>query len=282
MHIVMGVTGHVGASVANALRALGQPVLGLSHRSAPGGSGRAHADVRSVESLRSAFRLGQRAFLLNPPGDVRLDSDRIERDSVRNILEALDGSGLEKVVAASTGGAQPGDHLGDLNVLWELEQGLASQAVPAAINRGAYYYSNWDDQIASARETGQLLSVFPADLPIPMVAPHDLGIAAAQRLVSGLDDVGIVSVEGPARLTSAEVAQCFEEVLGRRVRLEVTPSQRLEATFESIGFSAAAARSYARMTRTMIEQGFDAPDDPWRGSTTFDAYLRAQAAMAGR
>jgi hypothetical protein len=37
---------------------------------------------------------------------------------------------LEKVVAESTGGAQPGDRIGDLNVLWELEKGLASTIDP--------------------------------------------------------------------------------------------------------------------------------------------------------
>jgi hypothetical protein len=57
---------------------------------------------------------------------------------------ALEGSGLEKVVAESTGGAQPRDRIGDLNVLWELEEGLSRQTIPAAINRAAYYMTNWD------------------------------------------------------------------------------------------------------------------------------------------
>jgi uncharacterized protein YbjT (DUF2867 family) len=82
--------------------------------------------------------------LLNPPADTTKDTDVIERRTVANILMALEGSGLEKVVAESTGGAQPRDRIGDLNVLWELEEGLSRQTIPAAINRAAYYMTNWD------------------------------------------------------------------------------------------------------------------------------------------
>ena len=69
----------------------------------------AEANVDEVVSLRAAFRRGRRAFLLNPPGDTSTDTDIAERRSVSNIFAALEGSGLEKVVTQSTGGAQPGD-----------------------------------------------------------------------------------------------------------------------------------------------------------------------------
>jgi uncharacterized protein YbjT (DUF2867 family) len=280
MYVVMGVTGHVGSSVARALRAREERVLGVSHSAdAAASPDVVQADVSDSESLRAAFRCGSRAFLLNPPADVALDTDAIERRTVANILAALQDSGLEKVVAASTGGAQPGDRLGDLSVLWDLEQGLARQPIPAAINRGAYYYSNWDAQIETARESGELHSMFPADLPIPMVAPEDLGMAAAVRLVSGLDDVGVRSIEGPVRLTCRQVADIFTNVLGRQVMLVVTPRDQWEAAFRSQGFSAEAATSYARMTGACIDQGFDSPADAWRGPTTFEAYLRDRVAV---
>lgn len=128
----------------------------------------------------------------------------------------------------------------------------------------------------TARRSGELHSMFPSDLPIPMVAPEDLGKAAAARLVSGLDDVGVRSIEGPARLTSAQVADIFARVLGREVRLVVAPRDQWEAVFRSQGFSAEAAKSYARMTGACIDQGFDAPADAWRWTTTLEAYLRSK------
>jgi uncharacterized protein YbjT (DUF2867 family) len=234
----------------------------------------AEADIESVGSLRAAFRRGQRAFLLNPPADPSTDTDAVEKRTVARILAALDGSGLEKVVAESTGGAQPGERIGDLSVLWELEQGLAQQAIPAAINRAAYYMSNWDGMLDSVRGTGKLPTMFPADMPIPMVAPKDLGRVAADRLMSGSEDTGIRYVEGPRRYSSAEVAQAFSHALGRKVTVEVTPRERWKQAFQALGFSDAAAESYAGMTAASVDSNFDVPEEPLRGTTTLETYIR--------
>lgn len=86
MFVVMGSTGHVGSAVASTLRANGQRVVEISHRTDTMSPDVAHADVNDVESLRSAFRRGKRAFLLNPPADIHLDTDTIERGTVANIL----------------------------------------------------------------------------------------------------------------------------------------------------------------------------------------------------
>lgn len=57
---------------------------------------------------------------------------------MRSILTALDGSGIGKVVAQSTYGAQPGADIGDLGVLHEMEEALAAASVPSTVVRGAY------------------------------------------------------------------------------------------------------------------------------------------------
>lgn len=280
MYVIMGGTGHVGSATAEALLARGAAVT-LVTRSADRaeewrakGADIAEADVEDVASLRAAFRRGRRALLLNPPADTSTDTDAVERRTVAKILAALEGSGLEKVVAESTGGAQPGDRIGDLNVLWELEEGLRAQAIPAAINRAAYYMSNWDGQLDAVRRTGKLQTLFPADLALPMVAPHDLGQAVATRLSSSLDDVGVRYVEGPRLYTSEDVARAFSQALGRPVEVEVTPRDRWKQAFLGLGFSDAAAESYARMTAVAVDSGFDVSDDPLRGTTTLDAYIR--------
>lgn len=280
MYVIMGGTGHVGSAVAETLLARGERVTIVTRDAGRAdawhakGAEIAEADVNDVPSLRAAFRRGSRAFLLNPPADTTTDTDTVERRTVANILAALEGSGLEKVVAESTGGAQPGDRIGDLNVLWELEEGLRRQSIPAAINRAAYYMSNWDGLLDSVRRTGKLQTMFPADLPIPMAAPSDLGEIAAQRLVSSLGDAGIRYVEGPARYSSADVAKAFSEALGRPVEAVVTPRDKWKDAFRDLGFSEAAAESYARMTAASIDDGFDMPGDALRGKTTLEAYIR--------
>ncbi|MCA7083515.1 NAD(P)H-binding protein [Cupriavidus sp. DB3] len=279
MYVIMGGTGHVGSATADALLARGQAVTIVTRSAARAakwrdkGAAVVEADVEDVASLRAAFQRGRRAFLLNPPADTSKDTDAIERHTVANILAALQGSGLEKVVAESTGGAQPGERIGDLSVLWELEEGLRRQPIPAAINRAAYYMSNWDWLLDTVRSTGKLPTMFPADLPIPMVAPRDLGEAAAARLMSPLDDVGVRHVEGPRRYSSEEVAMAFSQALRRPVQVEVVPREKWKETFVGLGFSDAAADSYARMTAVSVDSRFDLSEEPMRGGTGLEEYI---------
>ncbi len=194
MIIILGASGHIGSAAAKALIEAGKPVTAVLRDPAKApewtarGARTAIVDVHDSDALREIFKTGKRAFLLNPPADVSTDTDREEHATVRSIVRALDGSGLEKVVAASTMGAQPGERLGDLNVLYDFEQALAAQSIPAVVQRAGYYFSNWDAQLEEARN-GTLTTMLPADLKIPMVAPEDLGRAAARRLEEeGVDD----------------------------------------------------------------------------------------------
>lgn len=99
MFIIVGGTGHIGSAVAGAVLEQGQPVTVVTRKAAHGeawrkcGAGIAVADVRDVDGLRDVFRRGRRAFLLNPPADPATDTDRQERETVRCLIAALDGSG---------------------------------------------------------------------------------------------------------------------------------------------------------------------------------------------
>ena len=161
MHIILGATGHVGSACARSLLRQGELVLAVVHDAAKAVALEQHgakivvADIGDADALRAIFRKGSRAFLLNPPAAPNTDTDAEERRTVRAILDALDGSGLEKVVAESTMGSQPGERIGDSSVLWALEEGLRAQPIPAAINRAAYYFSNFDMQIDHVRKTGE-------------------------------------------------------------------------------------------------------------------------------
>jgi uncharacterized protein YbjT (DUF2867 family) len=283
MHIIMGGTGHLGSATAVELLRRGEAVTIVTRDPNRAAGWRAkgaklvRADVEDISSLRAAFQQGQRAFLLNPPADTSTDTDVVERRTVANILQALEGSGMEKVVAESTGGAQPGERIGDLNVLWELEEGLRAQSIPAAINRAGYYMSNWDGLLDTARATGKLPTMFPADVLIPMVAPDDLGKAAAERLLSPLDDVGVRYIEGPRRYSSDDVAKALSDAVGKPVELAVTSPGKWREAFLQLGFSDAAADSYARMTAVSLDGGFDLSDDPIRGATTLQTYVQGLA-----
>lgn len=285
MHLILGGTGQVGSATARALLRQGEPVTVITRDADHAlelereGARIAVADLRNHAQLRDVFRTGDRAFLLNPPAAFSGDTDAEERANIEAVLQALDGSGLEKVVLQSTYGAHPGRRCGDLTVLYEFEQRLQAQPIPAAINRGAYFMSNWTGMLGAVRDGGSLPSFFPADLALPMVAPHDLGHAAARRLREPTGATGIRHIEGPARYSPRDVAASFSEALETKVEVAVIPREMWVETFLQFGFSEAAAQSYACMTGAVVDGKTQGPDKPEHGSTTLRDYV-TQAASA--
>ncbi|MEH6437206.1 NmrA family NAD(P)-binding protein [Massilia sp. DD77] len=278
MHIIIGGTGHVGSGVASALLAAGEQVTIVTRDAARASAWRtrgaelAEADVRDADALRKILRQGRRAFVLNPPAEPSTDTDAVERSTVRSLVAALEGSGLEMVVAQSTYGARPQGPCGDLNVLYELEQALAAQPIPARIVRAAYHFENWDMALETARTQGFMESTLPLHRPIPMAAPADIGAVCAKLLLGGVGR-GTDMAEGPRRYTPNEVADVFEALLGKPIERREVPEAELEAWFDGAGFSPAAARSYACMTRAAAAGEWAEVGPVHRGSTTLQAYF---------
>jgi uncharacterized protein YbjT (DUF2867 family) len=285
VYIVLGATGHVGSHVAASLLAKGCPVTVVTRSEENAavwrdcGAQAAISDVADVERLRSVFQTGKRAFILNPPALPSTDTDREEHRTVAAIVEALVDSGLEKVVVQSTYGAQAGTGIGDLAVLYELEQAVSALPLSTTIVRAAYYMSNWDGLLDAAR-AGTLPTMFPPDLSVPMVAPADLGRSAARLLQEPPAASDIRYVEGPERYTATDVAAAFAACLGRPVALAVTPPSDWEAAFRQLGFSPQAAASYTGMTAVTVEQRYELPAAPERGQIGLGAYI-SELALRG-
>jgi uncharacterized protein YbjT (DUF2867 family) len=275
-YLVLGASGHVGFAVLNNLPA-GTRRLAAVHNaeklqlaSYPEIE-RVVTDVADTDALRELFLITRRAFLLNPPADPSKDTNAEELKTARSIASALEGSGIEKVVVASTYGAQPGDGIGDLSVLFEFERLVEAAEIPTAINRGAYYFTNLDQLIDAARQ-GSIETPFPPSREMPMVGPNDLGRAAAERLVSDIDDIGVRYIEGPRRYSFIDVASAFADELGHAVTVAQMPRDEIEQSYRNVGFSPAAARTFTRMTEVSID-GVEMPAAPWKGEATLAEYI---------
>ena len=133
MHIILGGTGQVGSAVARALLDANQDITVVTRHEGRAASLKAAgariavADLHNVDALRKIFRTGRRAFLLNPPANPSTDIEAEDHGNVAAMIAALEGSGLEKLVAQSTYGAFEGECCADLTALHELERGLSGQ-----------------------------------------------------------------------------------------------------------------------------------------------------------
>jgi uncharacterized protein YbjT (DUF2867 family) len=288
MHIILGGTGNVGSAVVQALLKRREPVLVVTHDPAKArrlrqdGANVAVADVHDVETLHGIFRQGRRLFLLNPPAAPSSDMAAEERRSLAGILKAIGGSGLEKIVAESAYGAKPGEQIGDLGVLYEMEEALTAQSIPTTIIRGAYYMSNWRASLQAAREQGVIQTLYPEDFKLPMVAPSDIGEIAAHLMTEPIEQTGLHFVEGPDRYSSQDVAVAFAAVLGRPVSVESVPRDQWLATLKGMGFSNEAAESFANMTAATLDETFPALDSVERGVTSLHEYLSQLVQLSDR
>jgi uncharacterized protein YbjT (DUF2867 family) len=279
MHIILGGTGHIGSALAETLIKKGESVTIVSRDPKKKqeweqkGATVAIADVLDVNALREVFDLGIKLFLLNPPAPPSTDTVVEEQKTLQAILTALEGSAIKKVVAESTYGAQPGDGLGDLGVLYEMEQTLAKMNIPSSIIRGAYYMSNWDMSLKTAQEEGKVYTFYPVDFKLPMVAPRDIGNIAAQLMLEPISQTGLHYVEGPETYSAKDVAAAFSTALNRVVEpVEISEDHWMSA-LRDVGFSELAAKSMAAMTHLTLE-GPEEPEHPIRGATSLEEYIK--------
>ncbi|MGC1525345.1 MAG: NmrA family NAD(P)-binding protein [Phormidesmis sp.] len=279
MHIILGGNGHVGSAIAQKLLSRGEPVTIVSRSSSSVskwqklGAQVETVDVHNTVELHRVFAKGKRLFILNPPADPATNIDIEERKSLASILAAVKDSGLEKIVAQSTYGAQPGNQIYDLGVLYELEQQLAAQPIPFNVIRAAYYMSNWDASLQTAKQEGVINTFFPTNFILPMVAPRDIGQLAASLMIEPLENIGLHNIEGPERYSSLDVAAAFAKVLQKPVKAVETPHERWIETIQNMGFSNEAAVSFSNMTSFTIEGEMPPCDSVTRGVISLESYI---------
>lgn len=288
MHIILGGTGHIGTALATALLSKNEQVTIISRNPKKKqaweqkGATVAIADVLDVNNLRKIFDTGERLFLLNPPAGPSTDTVTEEKKTVNAILTALKGSQIKKVVAESTYGAQPGEGLGDLGVLYDMEQSLAGINIPVTVIRGAYYMSNWAMSLETAQQAGKVYSFYPGDYKLPMVSPADIGRFAAELMLEPITQTGLHYVEGPEKYSPNDVAAAFAAALRKEVKAVEIPEAQWEQTLKDAGFSEPAAKSMAAMTRVTLQQKFEQPQHTVKGTTTLNNYIRELVDTAGQ
>jgi len=288
MYVILGAAGHIGSQLVESLKTIGENIVAVTHdadkaHSVTAGSVKGVAvDLKDADALRDIFHKGKRAFLLNPQAPPTTDTNSEELGMAKSISDAVKGSGLEKVVVVSTYGAQEGDAIGDLSVLWEFERLIKTAGVPMAVNRGAYYFTNID-MLVDAAQNGELPTPFPEDFVMPMVSPIDLGKVAAARLTSPVEDIGVKYVEGPRRYSFADVAAILSDAVGRHVETKRIPRDGIKASYLEQGFSEPAARAFTNMTLATLDQGPDLPTDPILGEVTLEQHVKSTIeATSGR
>ncbi|ACT92236.1 NmrA family NAD(P)-binding protein [Dyadobacter fermentans] len=257
-NIILGASGRVGSAVVARLVEKQAPVKGIVRNAEKAealqatGADAAIADAHNLPALKVALRDGEALFALTPETGQEENVLGDTNDVLTNYRAALAAANIRKLVGLSSMGAQHREGTGNLVMSYMLEHAFDGLDLTRVFIRPAYYFSNWLGYLESAGETGVLPTFFPTDLKIPMICPSDVGHFAADVLLNDDRDRTIYEVSGPASYSSDDVAEAFEEVLGKKVKAQQIPRDQWAGTLQSIGFSKDGIRNFIEMTDAVI------------------------------
>lgn len=242
MYAITGITGQVGASLADALFAAGRPFRAVVRNPEKArafverGAALAVAELDDTVALTDAFRGCDAVFVLLPPLFDPSPGFPESQRTIASIRDALVVAKPKRVVVLSTIGAEATQE-NLLSQLGRMEATLGTLPMPVAFLRAAWFFENSQWDVPSAREGVIESYLQPLDRPIAMVATKDIGRLAAQLLDASWEGVRVVELEGPARTSPNDIAAAFSRALGRDVVARAVPRDTWEARFRAQGMN---------------------------------------------
>lgn len=265
MILVTGATGNVGRNLVRELLDAGAPVRALTRdprrAGLPDGVDVARGDLTDAESLASALRGVERAFLF--PVHGRLGA----------FLDAATRAGLKQVVLLSSQSVVD-EHLsrermGRLNAADE--QAVIASGVPWTFLRPGPFMVNDLPWAWGVKAEGVVRAAY-GDAATAPVDERDIAAVAARAL---LDDEHLGQAHeltGPQSLTQVERVRILGEVLGRELRFEeLTPEEARERMTRHLEAETVDSllRMFARQSGTTVPVSTAVPDVTGRPAHTY-------------
>ena len=253
MFVVAGVTGHVGAVIANELLGKGEKVKVLVRDSAKGaewskrGAEVAIGSLEDASFLTGALKGAEGFFTLLPPNYQVAGFFAHQRKTADAIAAAVKASKVPHVVILSSIGADLAEGTGPIKGLHYLENALRATGTNLTAIRAGYFQENVGNSLGAARQAGIFPNMTPsADYPMPMVATADIGLLAAHELLFPSAKSDVVDLSGPA-YSIRQAAEKLGTALGKKLQIVDVPPAGQVAAFKQAGFSQEVAEIMTEM-----------------------------------
>lgn len=273
MYAITGITGQVGAALAEALRESGKPFRAIVRDEAKAGrfEQAAIAALDDTPALARAFEGAEAVFILLPPVFDPSPGFPESNRTIASIRDALLAARPERVVVLSTIGAEATEE-NLLSQLGQMERVLGALPMPVAFLRAAWFMENTQWDVALAKASGTFDSFLaPLDRRIAMVATKDIGRKAAALLGERWEGVRVVELEGPQRVSPDDIAASLARALGREVTARIVPRDTWEARFREQGMKNPTPRM--RMIDGFNEGWIDFGKGSTKGPTGLDEVI---------
>jgi len=254
MYAIIGITGQVGRVTANLLLEKKLPVRAVVRDPAKGaewknsGAEVAIAELHDANALQAAFHNTAGVFVMTPPLFDSIDPAKDHNRMLHALVTAINKAKPKKVVYLSSVGAHLSGGTGAIKKLYDMEQAFSKLTMPTASIRAAWFMENFAGNISYAKETGKLPSFLnPPDLPVEMIAAKDIGKRAALLLEENWSGHRTIELAGPCKYSANDVAYVLSYQLNRPVSADIIPAEQYVASYQSFGFTPAAAKMMAEM-----------------------------------
>ncbi|EDM38921.1 putative nucleoside-diphosphate-sugar epimerase [Pedobacter sp. BAL39] len=282
--VVLGATGTVGSKISEILLNEGHLVTLVARhiekleKYRELGATLLAADITDVDTLTSAFKTADAAFVLMPD-HVKAENVRAyQREVTGKLIEVIQNSGIKYIVNMSSLGAHMHEGTGIMAGTGEQEVRLNQLADVNVIHiRSAYFMENMLRTIGVVKNLGLNGTAADGDHAIPMVATRDVAKVAAGYL-SNLDFNGKVvqAVMGPRDYTLREVTGLIGKAIGKSDLAYVQfPVDQAKQAFLKNGFSEDFVDNLIEMA-TSIKTGFmnyQKRDNSTTTSTTAEEFV---------
>jgi uncharacterized protein YbjT (DUF2867 family) len=260
MYVILGATGNTGSVTARRLLDRGKKVRVVgrdSKKLAPfvsRGADAFPADILDTDAMSRAFAGAEGVYVLIPPA-MSLPDFRAYQDQVtESIAKAFEKAGVAHAVTLSSVGADKPDKTGPVVGLHKMELRLVQvRGLNALHLRAGYFMENTLAQIGIIRGFGMMAGPVRADLPLPMIATRDIGMAAAEALLR-LDFKGQQAQEllGPRDVTYAEAAKIIGLAIGKTDLAYVQlPDEQVIQAMTGMGMSRNMAELLCEMSAAL-------------------------------
>lgn len=219
--VITGSLGHIGRPLTEVLVKKGHAVTVISSQPdkqtaiAALGATAAIGSLEDSNFLESAFTKADAVFAMVPPNFGEADQVAYYRRISRNYVQALQRSGVRRVVHLSSYGAHLARDSGFI---------LGSHHAEAILNelpevalthlRPGYFYYNLFGFIGMIKSAGFMGAVYGGNDKIVLVAPGDIAQAAAEEIVTPATGQTVRYVASDER-TAAEIAQVLGAAIGK-------------------------------------------------------------------
>ena len=253
---VLGATGKTGRATAEGLLAAGVGVRAVARSTdklaalATKGATPVQADVYDPAALTAAVRGSDAVYAMIPGNPMQPDLLGQYSRAGQAIAEAVRASGVKRVVFLSSIGADLDAATGPIVGLHRAEQLLrAIKGIDLLILRPGYFYDNLYGSLGLIKHQGINGGVIEADVEVAMIAPHDIGGAAAKALAqTDFSGTTVRELSGPRPINMGEATRLIGRAIGKPDLVYVRfPDAGFIDGLKAAGFAEDAARLFAEM-----------------------------------